>query len=177
MRYQELTLTKESTLGILGLLLAILLALALREGFVKLTKPGQSHLAPGAIQRLEGALRTGHGEFEQYRDRIVIEQPQALAAARTTDDLALELSASVRNHTGRVIKGLEVRGTVVGEQGELVSEQIAVIIPTQQTAIEPNEAVNARFLLEGVRPEAARASVRLEVTGVIFDCPAQANCF
>lgn len=169
MRYQELTLTKESTLGILGLLLAILLALALREGFVKLTKPGQSHLAPGAIQRLEGALRTGHGEFEQYRDRIVIEQPQALAAARTTDDLALELSASVRNDTGRVIKGLEVCGTVANPQGSPLSELVAVIIPTQQTVLEPDEAINARLLLEGVVIEAAQADVRIEVTGVIFD--------
>lgn len=74
MTYKEQTLTKESMLGILGLLLAVLLALALRERFVKLAKPGQSRLAPGEIQRLEGALRRGHGEFEQYRDRIVIEQ-------------------------------------------------------------------------------------------------------
>ena len=45
-------------------------------------------------------LRTGHWEFEQYRDRIMIEQPQVLAAAHTTDNLALELMASVRNDTG-----------------------------------------------------------------------------
>lgn len=74
---KELTFTKESMLGILGLLLAILLALALRERFEKLAKPGQLRLAPGEILRLEGALRTEPWEFEQYRGRIVIEQPQA----------------------------------------------------------------------------------------------------
>lgn len=169
MRYQELTLSKESMLGILGLMLAILLALALREGFVKLNKPGSSHFAPGEIHRLEGALRTGHGEFEQYRDRIVIERPQALAAAHTTDDLALEVSTSVRNNTGRVIKGLEVCGTVVDPQGSPLSEMVTVIIPTQQTALEPDEAIKARLLLEGVVTEAALADVRIKVTGVVFD--------
>ena len=169
MTYKEMTLTKESMLGILGLLLAVLLALALREGFVKLAKPGQPRLAPGEIQRLEGALRMGHWEFEQYRDRIVIEQPQALAAAHTTDDLALELMASVRNDTGRVIKGLEVRGAVVDPHGGTMSERVAVVIPAQQTAIEPNEAIKARVMLAGINPEAPHGGVRVEVTGVIFD--------
>jgi hypothetical protein len=133
------------------------------------TNPGQPPIAPGEIHRLEGALRTGHWEFEQYRDRIVIEQPQALAAAHTTDDLALELMASVRNDTGRVIKWLEVRGTVVDPHGGTMSERVAVVIPAQQTAIEPNEAIKARVMLAGFNPEALHGGVRLEVTGVIFD--------
>lgn len=75
----------------------------------------------------------------------------------------------MRNDTGRVIKGLEVRGTVVDSQGSSLSELGAVVIPTEQTAIEPNEAIKARLLLEGFGPEANQAGVRMEVTGVIFD--------
>ena len=75
----------------------------------------------------------------------------------------------MRNSTGRVIKGLEVRGTVIDSQGGPLSEQVAVIIPTQQTAIEPDEAINARLLLADIRPETTLANVRVEVTGVIFD--------
>jgi hypothetical protein len=162
-------IVKEPVLGILSLLLAVLLALTLREGVAEFTKPEQSRHVPGEGQRLEGALRAGALEFEQYRERIVIEQIQAIAALPAAGDPALELTASMRNHTGRVIKGLEVRGTAIGRRGEPVSEQIAVIIPTQQTEIEPNEEIKARLLLEGFGPEAARAGVRLEVTGVIFD--------
>ena len=69
----------------------------------------------------------------------------------------------------RTAKGLEVRGRVVDPQWWPVSERVAVIIPTQQTALEPNEAIKARLLLEGVRPDVTRAGVRVEVTGVIFD--------
>ena len=54
-------------------------------------------------------------------------------------------------------------------QGSPLSELMAVIIPAQQTAIEPNEAIKARLMLEGFGPEAVQAIVRMEVTGVIFD--------
>jgi hypothetical protein len=165
MSYRESTIVKEPTLGILIYLFAGLLAITLWKGLAELTRHEQSRQE----QPLAGALRTGAAGFDEYRDRIVIEQPQVIAASPAIGDPALEFTASVRNDTGRVIKGLEVRGMVVDEQGEPVSERIAVIIPTQQTAIEPDEVINARLLLEGLRPEAAHASIRLEVTGVIFD--------
>ncbi len=142
-----------------------LLAITLWKGFAELARHEQS----SREQPLAGAMRVGALEFDEYRERIVIEQPQAIVASPAAGDPALELTAMVRNDTGRVIKGLEVRGTVVDRQGVAVSERVAVIIPTQQTAIEPNEAIKARLLLECLRPEPTHAGVRLEVTGVIFD--------
>ncbi len=66
---------------------------------------------------------------------------------------------------------LAMRGAVVDSQRTPVSERVAVLIPTQQTAIEPNEAIKSRLLLKGIKPEASRADVRMEVTEVIFDWP------
>ncbi|MGH9852061.1 MAG: hypothetical protein ACREBD_19670 [Blastocatellia bacterium] len=162
-------IVKEPMLGIMFYLLACLLVVVLGTGLVELTRLDQSRPSSGGEQPLEGALRAGALEFEQHRERIVIEQPQAIVASHAAGGLALELTATVRNNTGRVIKGLEVRGTAVDRQGGAVSERVAVIIPTQQTAIEPNEAIKARLLLKDIRPEASHAGVRMEVTGVIFD--------
>lgn len=150
-------------------LFAGLLAVALWTGLAELVKLDQARRLTGEELLPAGALRAGAAEFEQYRERIVIGEPHALVATHAPNDLALELTASVRNDTGRVIKGLEVRGTVVDTQGSPMNERVAVIIPTQQTALEPNEAIKARLLLEGVRPEATRVGSRVEVTGVIFD--------
>ena len=156
-------------LGMLVSLLAILLAIILSKGLAEPAKLDQTRIAPAEEQPRAGALRAGHWEFEQYRDRIVIEQPQAIATSHPTEDLALELTAHLRNKTGRVIKGLEVRGAVVDQQGGAVSERVAVIIPAQQTAIEPEEAIRARVLLNGLSREVSLDAVRVEVTGVIFD--------
>lgn len=169
MSYRKLLIVKEPLLGILLYLFAGLLAITLWKGFAELARLDQSRPAPGLEQRLEGALRAGALEFDEYRERIVIEQPQAIVARRDASDLALELTATVRNGTGRIIKGLEVRGTAVDSQGSPLSELIAIVIPTQQTAIEPDEAIKVRLLLRGVRPEAAQADLRMGVTGVIFD--------
>jgi hypothetical protein len=161
--------SKYPTLGMLFSLLAVLLAIILSKGLAEPAKLDQARLAPAEEQPLAGALRAGHWEFEQYRDRIVIEQPQAIAASHPTEDLALELTAHVRNKTGRVIKGLEVRGAVVDRHGGAVSERVAVVIPAQQTAIEPDESIKARVLLGGLSREVSPDGVRVEVTGVVFD--------
>jgi len=150
-------------------LMALLLAITLKNRYVESARPDRSRPSPGVEHRLEGALRVGAVEFDKYRERIVIEQPQAMVVSRADSDLALELTATVRNDTGRIIKWLEVCGTVVDSQGNPLSQLVEVVIPTQQRAIEPNEVIKARLLLEGVGPEPAQAGGRMLVTGVIFD--------
>jgi hypothetical protein len=65
---------------------------------------------------------------------------------------------------------VRVNGTVVDAQGSPLSELVAVIIPAQQTPIEPNEVIKTRLFLEGIGPEAVQAIVRMDVASVIFDC-------
>lgn len=117
MSYRKLLIVKEPMLGMLIYLLAGLLAIVIWKGLAELAKLDQARLSSGEGQRLEGALRAGALEFDKYHERIVIEQPQVIAASPATGDPVPELTASVRNDTGRVIKGLEVRGTVVDPQG------------------------------------------------------------
>jgi hypothetical protein len=157
--------------GVAFSLLAGTALLALWLVIERLVEPDQSRPALGVEEksRLEGAVRAGSPEFEQYRGRIAMGQSQAIVAHRALGDLVMELTTVVRNDTGRVINGLEMRGIVFDAQGFPSLERTAVIIPTQQTALEPNEVIKARILLEDVEPEVKRAKVRMEVTGVLFD--------
>jgi hypothetical protein len=129
----------------------------------------QPALGAGEKSRLVGALRARSPEFEQYRERITVDQSQAIVSARALGDLVMELTTSVHNDTGRTINGLEMRGIVFDAQGSPVKERIAVIIPTQQAALEPNEVIKAHILLDGFKLEAERANIRMEVTGLLFD--------
>ncbi|HEV2764417.1 MAG TPA: hypothetical protein VGV38_15670 [Pyrinomonadaceae bacterium] len=108
-------------------------------------------------------------EFEQLRERIVVERLAATEAPRSLNDLVVELNGTVRNTTERTVSGLEVRGAVLDARRSALRERTVVVVPARQAAVEPGEAINVRILLEGIRPEAERADVLMEVTGVRVD--------
>lgn len=150
---------------ILAALVAITLALIVAGLFYRrLTAP------PLVVedQRLEGALRAGTPEFEEARSRIMLTEPQATEAPRAIGDIVMEVTSQLYNNTGRTITGLEVRGAVVDPNGNPVRERTVVVIPNQQAALEPEERISVRIVLENISPEAERAGVEMEITGVKF---------
>jgi hypothetical protein len=153
----------------------ILLAAAVTTLIVLLTAGALrlSQTRPPARQaaepRLEGAIRPEMPEFAPLRERVVVERLTAAEAPRTLGEPAVELSGTVRNDTGRTLKGLEVRGAVLDADGSPLRERTVVVVPLRQAALEPGEAINVRILLEGVSPGAVRAGVLMEVTGVRVD--------
>lgn len=154
----------------------LILVAAIITTLLVLVTAGLMHLSltrpvvmPIVESRLEGALRPEMPEFEQLREKIVVEEPVAMEAPRPPGDLAVEVSATVRNTTRRTLSGLEMRGAVLDAQGSALRERTVIVVPARQTALEPGEAMGVRILLEGVRPEAERAGVLMEVSGVRFD--------
>lgn len=119
--------------------------------------------------RLEGALRPGAAEFEQYRRQLPLSNLAATEASRAAGAAVLELTALVRNETGRALNGLELRGAMIDSQGAAIRERVVVVIPAQQSVLEPDETMSVRLLLEGVSAQAGRADVRLEVVGLRFE--------
>jgi hypothetical protein len=122
-----------------------------------------------AEQRLERALRPGDLEFEQARDQILIEHLVGKEKVHPFNSLDAEVTATVRNGTERTISGLEIRGAIVDSQNSVVRERTVVVIPAQRTALEQDEAINVRILLESINKDSERAHPVLEVTGVRFD--------
>ena len=116
--------------------------------------------------QLEGALRPGVAEFEELRGGIVVEQPVGMKKLYPRNERVIELTSTVRNNTGHTIRGLEMRGAVFDAQSAVLRERTVVVIPTRQTALEHEEAIRVRILLEGLNSEAERAGVLMEVTGV-----------
>ena len=80
-----------------------------------------------------------------------------------------ELTALVRNGTGRAIQGLEMYGAVVDLWGAVVGERTVMPVPAQQTALEPDEVMRVRIIFQDVEPEAGQLSARLEVKAVLFE--------
>jgi hypothetical protein len=133
--------------------------------YASIKQPGTSHSGP----RLLGALRPGEPEFEQIREQIEVAQLLGTEQIHPFNSLAVDLTATIRNNTGRTISGLEMRGAIVDGQNLTVRERTVMVIPARQTALEPSEAIGVRVLLENINKDSERANMVLEVTGVRFD--------
>jgi hypothetical protein len=133
--------------------------------YAAMTQPVNSYSGP----RLSSALRPGEPEFEEVREQIEIAQLLGTEQIHPFNSLAIDLTATVRNNTGRTISGLEMRGAIVDHQNSTVRERTVMVIPARQTALEPGEAIAVRVLLESINKDSERADMVLEVTGVRFD--------
>lgn len=119
--------------------------------------------------RLEGALQPGQPEFEEFRRHIAIEQLVGTEKVHPFDTMAVAMTATVRNNTGRNISGLELRGAILDRSNSSVRERTVVIIPRQQKLLESGEGINTRILLDGIDKDSDRAHLVLEVTTIRFD--------
>ena len=118
--------------------------------------------------QLEGSLRAGNPDFESLRQKVSVERLVGVEKLHPFNDLAIELTATVTNNTGSPISGMELRGAISDSDGSLVRERKVVVIPTRQTVLEPDEAMNVRILIENIKPDSERGHISLEVTALRF---------
>jgi hypothetical protein len=119
-------------------------------------------------QRLEGGVRAGTPEFEQYRQKIVMDKPEATEAKRPLGDIVMRLTTTVRNFSGRTINGLEMYAAVVDLQGKPVKERTIVVIPARRPELDHNETFEVPITLEGFTDSDDRANIKMEITAVRF---------
>lgn len=151
---------------ILAALITVLLAIS-TAGLYYLAMT-QSDVKSYTEPRLEGALQPGQPEFEESRRHIAIERLVGTEKVHPLDNLAVAMTATVRNNTGRNISGLELRGAVLDRENSSVRERTVVIIPQRQKILEPGEAINTRILLDGIDKNSDRAHLVMEVTAIRF---------
>jgi hypothetical protein len=111
-------------------------------------------------------LRAGSPGFEQYRRLIDVKGLEATQTSQAPGVIVMELTANVRNSTGRTINELEMRGVVFNEKREPVCDRTVSVIPEQQVSLKPNETMKARILVEGVPPRVQRKEINMEVAGL-----------
>jgi len=151
---------------IAGLITMAIALLVTTMHFVASTTPPVNRSSPA---QFEWMLQPGHSDFDQFRQQIVIEQLMGNEKVHPFNNLVVELTGVVRNETGRTISGLQMRGAILDTENVTVRERTVAVIPLQQTALERNEAINVRILLEGIERDSDRARTVLEVTGITFE--------
>jgi len=171
MSYQGPMVIKEPELRWPIVLLAALITAAIAllvavMHHVAWTNPTVSGLSPA---RVEWMLQPGHPEFAELKQQIAIEEVVGTEKLHPFNNLVVELTAVLRNETGRTLNGLELRGAILDTANSTLRERTVAVIPAQQNVLENQETINVRILLEGVHRDSDRARATLEVTGVSFE--------
>jgi hypothetical protein len=117
---------------------------------------------------LQGAIREGTPQFDQYKSQIILDDPEANEAKRALGDIVMSLQTTVRNLSGKTLTGLEVRAAVVDYEGKPVKQRTVVVIPTKQPELAPNKTLPVAVMLEGMSDTDARANIKMEITAVKF---------
>lgn len=169
--YNGPMLIKEPELRWPIVLLAALMtaAIALLIGVMHFVTSTKSPVSRSSPPRFEWTLQPGQADFDQERQQVTIEQLMGSEKLHPFNNLVVELTAVVRNQSGRTITGLEMRGAILDPANSTLRERTVAVIPVQQTVLEINEAINVRILLEGIDRDAHRARTELEVTGITFE--------
>jgi hypothetical protein len=164
MAAQDRRLEEPESRRTLIIVVAVAAAVVIALFFYLLMRAGGS--SGGGDPRLEGAIRAGSQEFEQYKTQIVLDDPEATEAKRPLGDIVMSLSTTVRNLSNKTLVGLEIRGAVVDHQGKPVKERTIIVIPTRQPELAPNKTMKVTVLLEGMKDTDDRANIKMEVVAV-----------
>ncbi|HEX5704816.1 MAG TPA: hypothetical protein VFX97_16575 [Pyrinomonadaceae bacterium] len=120
--------------------------------------------APGAPATLADAVRAGSPEFEQYREKIALDKPEALQSTNVLGGFQMDLETTVRNFTGRTIVGLEIRAAILNSQGGVLRDRTIVVIPAKRAELEPNKTMFVTVPISQLKETDDRASLWMEVT-------------
>ncbi len=122
----------------------------------------------GGPTRLEGAIRPGSAEWEQFIERIVVDEPEADEARRALGDIVMTLRTTARNFSGRTLNGLEMSASVLDPEDKVVKSRTVVVIPGRQPELEPNRTLFVQIMLDGMTESDNRAKIKMAVTGFRF---------
>ena len=148
------------------IVVAVVAAVLIAGVFYVLMRLGSS--GPSVDTGLQGAIRAGSPQFEEYQSKIFRDEPQATEAKRALGDIVMTLQTTVRNLTGKTLTGLEIRAAVVDYEGRPVKERNVVVIPTRQPELAPNKTMPVAVTLDGMKDTDARANIKMEVTAFKF---------
>ena len=158
----ETSETNRTLIIVVAVIAAIAIA-GLFYGLMRLGGGGRS-TEPG----LQGAIREGSPQFEEYKKNIVLDDPDAMEAKRALGDIVMTLRTTVRNLTGKTLSGLEMRAAVVDYEGKPVKQRTVVVVPARQPELAPNKTLPVAVTLDGMSDTDARANIKMEVTGFKF---------
>lgn len=117
---------------------------------------------------LDGFYLENSPEFAQLTKDIVI----STDFDRTTQSptglgtVQMNIVGKIRNKGAQTLNGLEVNVGVIDRFNKVLREKKIIVVPSQYSAIEPNQTISVVVTLDGFSPDDDRANIRWKATAI-----------
>ncbi len=116
---------------------------------------------------LEGAYREGTPEYAELNKDIIISTDEKTVESPTgLGTISMYISGKIRNKGTRPIDVLEVNVAVVTQFKQVLRERRILVVPVQQSRLEPGQIIPITLTLDGFSRDDDRADIRWKVTAI-----------
>lgn len=116
---------------------------------------------------LQGAFREGSPEYAELNKDIIISTDDKTVQSPTgLGTISMYISGKIRNKGTRSIDILEVNVAVVTQFNQVLRERRILVVPVQQSRLDPGQIIPITLTLDGFSKDDDRADIRWKVTAV-----------
>ena len=151
-----------------GFIFALAIAVVIVGGAIGLIWKFQpSHEEQKRIA-LEGAVREDSPEFPELTKRIIAETngEKTWESPIGTGYMMMNIAGRIKNYSGKTLSGLEVKVSVNDQLGKTVRDKTVIVVPIQQSTLEPGGVMDVVVRIDGFSPDDDRAQIRWKVTAI-----------
>ncbi|HYP25124.1 MAG TPA: hypothetical protein VE262_00260 [Blastocatellia bacterium] len=107
----------------------------------------------------------GSADYDSYAPYLAITDFEKWEGERVNSRYG-RLTARVRNTGDKVVTGLQVRGTAIGLNDEVLRQRTLTVIPGQRRVLDPNGVAEIDLFIEPIPDPTQVKDMTLEITGL-----------
>jgi hypothetical protein len=116
---------------------------------------------------LAGAYREGSPEFDGLSKDIIISTDDRTVESPTgMGTISMFINGNIRNRGNKTVTVLEVNVGVVTQFNQVLKERRIVVVPVQQSTLQPGETIPITLTMDGFTKNDDRANIRWKVTAI-----------
>lgn len=115
---------------------------------------------------LAGSFKEGPQYDDLQKDIIISTGENTVESPTGLGTISMFINGSIHNKGSRTIDILEVRVAVVTQFHDVLKEKKILVVPVQQSALEPGGTIPVTLTLDGFSKDDDRADIRWKVTAI-----------
>ena len=147
-------------------IVGILIGLGLIAGAIWLLSRTPS-MEDQTARILQGSFREGSPEFAEItKDILISTDPNTVESPTGLGTISMYIQGKIYNKGTKTLSTLEVNVAVIDTKNQVIRDKKILVVPVQQTLLEPGETIPVTLTLDGFTLKDDRANIRWKVTAI-----------